>query len=906
MWFGRRALDIASRHLSAALGLDIALYRGLYPDLASMAPWDLLRHYMRAGRMEGRIPNVRAAFAAQRKGAGLLPENFSCEAYASLNPDVAEAHRDEPGLAAHYLLHGRHEQRRFALFDDNFYRALYGFDGATSSTLKEDYERHARDGTRYRNWSELTRAYGMAPGPWLELFEPYDFCLLSPDWSGLTGTKPHAVAAFLDHGLERLTPIRLDLTFEPDYYAEANPERAALKPAEAYRHWLLQGLPRGETGSARARLSNLDLDLSVFPEAFDWRSHIHRRDLAIASRWDALEDLVVHARGSAEQLDLVSGVDHEGFVRALCEAASTRGDPQAVLAFASRAVTPCRRLTVLRAHAFYELGRWADADALYRTVLTGQTDEQLWSRAALASARSGDLRDAVEILRLGATVLSSSAVWRTAAKNVLGLVFAAEDTENGPFALSQGIVRMLYPSSPLALTDSGSSVVIEDHRPEVSIDAIFAARDITIVGATRSPERLQIEAAAQALTYHRYAPSGDLASEPRRPRVLIVNTFFPPDDIGGATAVVRENINDWRASGALDEFDVAVVCADMSGAEIGLIRPDRQMSLSVFRIGVADDPLTDQRHSDTAVEAAFTRVLKAVEPDLVHFHSVQRLTGSVVDACIMSGISYLVTLHDGWWLSEHQFFVDAQGAFTGDERDAALVRRRDNLLRLSKARQVLAVSEWTAQAYAQAGVQNIVAVSNGLPERPQVARRLRSGGALRLGHLGGVARIKGYHLLEAALKRNAFSNLQVTVIDQHHSEGYERFETWGATPVRIIGALKPQRVQEFYADLDVLVAPSVAPETYGLAVREALAAGLWVVSSDRGAAAEAITPGENGFVIDVSEAAPLIRILDDLNRGPDRFRAPPKKLSVLQSSAVQARTLAAIYRDEIGAAAPRA
>jgi glycosyltransferase involved in cell wall biosynthesis len=290
----------------------------------------------------------------------------------------------------------------------------------------------------------------------------------------------------------------------------------------------------------------------------------------------------------------------------------------------------------------------------------------------------------------------------------------------------------------------------------------------------------------------------------------------------------------------------------------------------------------------------------------VHFHSVQRLTGSVIDACIAAGIPYFVTLHDGWWLSDRQFFVDANGMFTESPGPAALSRRRDNLERLNKAQRVLAVSDWVAQAYAQAGVRNVETLSNGLPERAPVPRRLRSNGALRLGHLGGIARIKGYHLLEAVLKRGAFSGLEVTVVDHRRPDGYERHEIWGATPVRVIGALKPHRVQEFYADLDVLVAPSVAPETYGLAVREALVAGLWVIASDRGAAAQAVTPGENGFVIDVSEAAPLIRVLESLDSRPDGYRKPPTRRPEVQSSAVQARALHALYLKEIHAASNRA
>ena len=42
----------------------------------------------------------------------------------------------------------------------------------------------------------------------------------------------------------------------------------------------------------------------------------------------------------------------------------------------------------------------------------------------------------------------------------------------------------------------------------------------------------------------------------------------------------------------------------------------------------------------------------------------------------------------------------------------------------------------------------------------------------------------------------------------------------------------------FYQSQDVLVAPSIWPESLGLVTREALSAGLWVIASDSGALAD--------------------------------------------------------------------
>jgi glycosyltransferase involved in cell wall biosynthesis len=58
-----------------------------------------------------------------------------------------------------------------------------------------------------------------------------------------------------------------------------------------------------------------------------------------------------------------------------------------------------------------------------------------------------------------------------------------------------------------------------------------------------------------------------------------------------------------------------------------------------------------------------------------------------------------------------------------------------------------------------------------------------------------------------------------------------------------------------------VVVPSLWYETFGLAAYEALANGVPIVVSDNCAAAEAVLPGENGFLFRSGDAADLVRCL---------------------------------------------
>jgi glycosyltransferase involved in cell wall biosynthesis len=96
----------------------------------------------------------------------------------------------------------------------------------------------------------------------------------------------------------------------------------------------------------------------------------------------------------------------------------------------------------------------------------------------------------------------------------------------------------------------------------------------------------------------------------------------------------------------------------------------------------------------------------------------------------------------------------------------------------------------------------------------------------------------------------------------------------------------------------------VWPESYGLVTREALALGLWVVASDRGAIGQDVVEGENGFVVDVADHRALVACLAQIDADPDRFAKPPARGSVLRPAAAQAQDLHRVYQRILAADKP--
>ncbi len=437
--------------------------------------------------------------------------------------------------------------------------------------------------------------------------------------------------------------------------------------------------------------------------------------------------------------------------------------------------------------------------------------------------------------------------------------------------------------------------------------------------------RARLTRGARALARERYAP-GPVAArleatlpprtsppDRRRPRVLVVNVFFPPQTLGGATRVVRDNVDDMLAAGAGDLFDLAVCTNDHDEPEPYRLRVDGYRGLPVFRFSSPAEVNMDWRPFNPKCEELFERVLDIWRPDLVHFHCVQRLTASTVEACRARGTPYVVTLHDAWWIADHAFLIDEADRPIDPRRSiaarptrevstgASVLRRRELAPLLEGAARLFAVSETFARLYRACGFGRAEALPNGAPPLARRPKTLSAAGRVRLCHIGSPTHHKGFTLVEAALRRGAFANLELTVVEHTRVGGSVREVVWGATPVRFVGKTAQEEMPGFYAGQDVLLAPSVWPESFGLVSREALDAGLWVVASDRGAIGEPVTPGCDGWVIDVATPAALYAVLAEIDATPERYRAaPPPPTGPPRRSADQARELMAVYAELLG------
>ncbi len=405
-------------------------------------------------------------------------------------------------------------------------------------------------------------------------------------------------------------------------------------------------------------------------------------------------------------------------------------------------------------------------------------------------------------------------------------------------------------------------------------------------------------------------------------KIAQVITLYRPDFVGGATLVADRLARGLRARG----HDVAVFCgrphADAAPYETATWDVG---GVPVTGVNVASGfVLLDRRnYRHPEVDAVFARFLERERPDVVHAHSIQALGASVLEVADARGIPIVVTMHDFWWFCARLFLVDP-ASFVCPPRVAPerchcapgyefVERRRYLAAELARAARVLTPSRLLADAAIANGVarQRVEVSPNGIVA-PKTPPRRRPG-ALVFGYFGGADnRVKGLPTLLRAASELDVGGWQLRLFGVEGDDA--RVPAVIADRVVTAPAFAPERLAEVLAGLDCLVVPSLARESYSLATREALAAGVPVIVSDGGGASEVVRPGANGFVFATADATDLAAamrrivltpaLLDGLRAGAAETTVPSVEEQVLQVERVYREVVAAKRRPVDAAAVP--
>lgn len=321
----------------------------------------------------------------------------------------------------------------------------------------------------------------------------------------------------------------------------------------------------------------------------------------------------------------------------------------------------------------------------------------------------------------------------------------------------------------------------------------------------------------------------------------------------------------------------------------------------------------------------FRGYLKRFKPDIAHFFHLGLLTASAIDVCQESGVPMVMTPTDFWLICpNNQLRLPDNSLCKGPDRDSVncmkhavsnsqspgIARVFNRLPYRAVAAMIWGInrgafsgywfSPMVRALYQRAGflrermnkldrvivptrLMEEMLVTNGL--RPDKVVFSRFGvrptataahiqddaGKIRIGFIGGLSEHKGAHLLVSAVRLLpdlASLDLKIYGRSDLNPKYFEKLLRLADTDQRIhfCGTFSNESIGKIFAELDVLVVPSIWYENTPLVIYSAQAAGCPVIASNLGGMAEVVGHDRNGLLFDAGDVAGLASAIERLAR----------------------------------------
>lgn len=319
-------------------------------------------------------------------------------------------------------------------------------------------------------------------------------------------------------------------------------------------------------------------------------------------------------------------------------------------------------------------------------------------------------------------------------------------------------------------------------------------------------------------------------------RLLLLTNLYPPQNLGGFGLCLERLSRGLEALG----YEVLVVCSDAS--YLGPIGLNPKICRILELLGSYDGGISrlkdweEEKRRNKENQKNLKRIIKRYEPSACLIGNLDLLGIELMDIVLESNIPTI----------QHVGFMSAPIPLGSSQLKHPAYRMAfaSNEVKIFLHKQGFNVEGYPV-AYPP--------LNNDMAPRPSDSNSKQ----LKVCYSGLLMQSKGVHILLEAMARlnqagiyiklsvagKAFSQIyENELIDYTEKVGISNQITWN-------GFLEGDQLQNFYQTQDVLVFPSLHPESFGMVVAEAMATGVVPISSGVGGAIEVVTHGRNGLLI---------------------------------------------------------
>jgi len=354
-------------------------------------------------------------------------------------------------------------------------------------------------------------------------------------------------------------------------------------------------------------------------------------------------------------------------------------------------------------------------------------------------------------------------------------------------------------------------------------------------------------------------------------KLVLISSLYSPHTHGGAERVAQQVAEGLAAQGHGVDVITLGKSEDPPEDELNGVRVHRvplrnlYWPFPVARAGFPAKVVWHARDSNNATMArSVGALLDRIRPQVVNTHNLAGFSAAIWEAAADRGLPLVHTLHDHYLLCPYStMFRNDRNCVRPCLRCRIATAPRRGLARHVGA--VIGVSHYILDRHRDEGLFSSAAASvvyNGFRTSAGEPAPRTPGEPLRAGFLGTLAPNKGLdRLIDAFLALPAgAAELRIGGTGDAGCEASLRARTASRSDIRWMGRV---RAEDFLAQLDVLVVPSLCKEAMGLVAIEAMAQGLPVVAARRGGLAELVRD-DCGWLYDPDDRSRLPEILSEI------------------------------------------